>query len=304
MYDGEALGSVSRDRIEEVVQTLRQGDLLDGGKLATLFSPDAPTYPEEVAVAPHDEPLMTMESRLKSGLCAVISQDCDIRRLPDVEPYVVVAPMSIMSHDEYRGAQAGLTSRFFAYPEIDGQADLVLDMRVVMSVEKLAVASPYVHVTPCPLHPVKRAELREWLGRRFGRVPFPDDIEEQLVTPIRQAVKRARERDDANVFGTFVFYGLRYMPSNQWASFLILYDPARTAKFEVNETEFNASVKRLRNAVEYWTKHTPYSVSVNIHPITERPATDLFEHEELPIEIDDVDLDQLPYGAPDPEATQ
>jgi hypothetical protein len=300
VYDEEALGSVSREQIEAVVRTLRQGDLLDGGKLATLFSPDAPAYPEEVGAAPHDEPLMTMEARLQSGLCAVISQDCDIRRLPDVEPYVVVAPIQVVSDKEYRDADAGLSSRFFAYPEINGQGNLALDMRVVMSVEKFAIASPYVRVTPCPLHPTRRAELRSWLGRRFSRVPFPDDIEEQLVTPLRQAVKRAREQDAANVCSTFVFYGLRYLPSSQWASFLVLYDPARMAKAEVAEDAFNSFVKRLEKAVTHWTRHSPYSVSLYVHPINKRPALDLFQHEQLPIEIDDVDVSGQPYGTPEP----
>lgn len=291
MNERDAVSGVSREQLEELITTLRQGDLLDGGKLTTLFSPDASTYPQEVGAAPRDEPLVTMEIRLDTDLCAVVSQDCDLRRLPDKEPYVVLAPMSQVSNEDYRTASAGLSARFFAYPPINDLKNLVLDLRAVMSVEKIALTSQYVRRTPCPLDTPTRADLREWLGRRFGRVAYPDEIEDLVVKPIMQAIKRTREKDAHDVFRSFVYYGLRYMPGNAYVSLLILFDPARIAKLGVNEDEFKMNCERFGKALDRWTKNGPYSVILNIHSMHERPATDILEHEALAIEIDSFDLD-------------
>lgn len=96
------------DELEALLNELRQGDVLDVAKSVRLYSPDAPSYPDEVEGIPHDEPVMTMETRIRSGLCAIVSQDCDLSRMPDIEPYVLIVPLTEVGDKVYREAAMGL----------------------------------------------------------------------------------------------------------------------------------------------------------------------------------------------------
>ena len=176
MSDPELVPDIDPAELKAVLRTVNQGDLLDIAKLVFLWSPDAPSHPSEVAGVPHEEPVMTEEMRLPSGLCAVVSQDCDIRQLPDIEPYLLVCPLTEVDDKTYKEAADGMSVRYFAYPAVEDHEHMQLaaDGRMIQSIEKTALLSAHVKRFDCPLTAPKRTEFRAWLGRRLGRDAFPD----------------------------------------------------------------------------------------------------------------------------------
>jgi hypothetical protein len=283
------------DALKALVKELRQGDVLDIAKSVRLYSPDAPSYPHEVAGAPHDEPVMTMETRLPSGLCVIISQDCDLRRMPDIEPYVVVAPLTEVDDATYREAADGMSTRFFAYPPVEGHEhhqSLVLDMRVVSSLEKTGLLSPNIERTACPLSGPQREHLLGFLGDRFGRKPFPDEIDRQVIKPVESALKRVRQRKGfAGVFASVVYVGLQWSPGKSYCALTLLLDPALRERHAVSGDDVTAVQNRLGKALNHFTRDGDYRVIANLHDVTEVAATTVLSHDEIPFEVEQLELD-------------
>jgi hypothetical protein len=61
------MSAIEPQELEDLLQTLHQGDVVDVAKSVRLYSPDAPTWPDEVETVPHEEPVMTMETLLPSS---------------------------------------------------------------------------------------------------------------------------------------------------------------------------------------------------------------------------------------------
>lgn len=281
--------------LQALVKELHQGDVLDVAKSVRLYSPDAPSYPQEVEHVPREEPVMTMETRLPSGLCAIVSQDCDLRRLPTDEQYVIIAPLTQVDEKTYRDAADGLSTRYFAYPTIDGHEhleQLVLDMRVLSSLEKTALLSPHIERIPCPLSGPKRGELLEFLGDRFGRKPFPDEIDRQVVRPIEQALKRVREKEAlAGVFASVAWIGVDWSPGRSYVGLMFLLDPALRERYKVGEQEVEGVKTRLQKALNHFTRDGDYRVHPNLHDVTEVSAAVVLSHDEIALEVEQLELD-------------
>lgn len=281
--------------LKALVKNLHQGDVLDVAKSVRLYSPDAPSYPHEIVGVPHDEPVMTMETRLPSGLSVIVSQDCDLRRMPDLEPYVVIAPLTEVDEVTYREAADGMSTRYFAYPPIEGHEhhqNLVLDMRVLSSLEKTALLSSHIERIPCPLSGPKREELLDFLGDRFGRKPFPDEIDRQVLKPIESALKRVRQKEGfAGVFASLVFIGLQWSPGKSYCDLTLLLDPALRERHRVSDDDVSAVENRLRKALNHFTRDGDYRVIANLHDVTQVPATTVLSHDAIPFEVEQLELD-------------
>lgn len=279
--DPAALGTLLKD--------LHQGDVLDVAKSVRLYSPDAPSYPSELEGIPHEEPVMTMETTLASGLCVIVSQDCDLRRMPDTEPYVIIAPLTEVDDERYREAADGVSTRFFAYPELEGREakQLVVDMRVLSSLEKTALLSPHIARIPCPLSAPKRERLRDFLGDRFGRSAFPDEIDRQVIKPIEQALKRVRQNDAfAGVFAAVTWIGLDWTPGKSYCGLLLLTDPSLRERHQVSDQDVAAVKNRLGKALNHFARDGDYAVLPNIHDVTEVAAAEVLSHDEIAFEVE------------------
>lgn len=122
-----------QERLDRLRAALCQGDLVHLTPLATVGSPES-TIQESVKLAkPFAEyGLATIEWRAASGLWAIVTQTCDIRRAPDVEPFLHPALVLDVTEEEWTAAEGGRSStRRFAYPgPIDEIERPVLDVRV------------------------------------------------------------------------------------------------------------------------------------------------------------------------------
>lgn len=295
MDSAETADHLDVPALEALLRELRQGDILDVAKLPTLYSPDSPMYPAEIEGVEAQEPVMTMQQLLRPGLSVVVSQTCDIRRLPDTEPYLLISPLTTLEEGDYEKAADRLSVRYFAYPGVEGYEDherLALDARVISSLEKAALLSPHVKRIECPFSDPDQARLRFWLGQRLGRPVFTTEIAEQVVTPVEQALKRVHERGaQAAFYGSVIYYGLSYTPGRAYCSLLLLTDPALRSNNGVGEGEVKTALKKLQQALDHWAgKSGSYTIVASAHDATKIPASELLQHHQLDLEIADVDV--------------
>lgn len=290
----EVASEFDAGELNSAIEDLRQGDVLDVAKLAMLFSPDAPAHVTETEGVPSEEPVMTMEQRLKSGLSVVVSQTCDLRRLPDIEPYLLIAPLTAVSGKTYDDAAMDLSVRYFAYPEITGHEDkdkLVVDMRAVSSLEKTALLSPHIERVPCPLTDPRRQALCFWLGQRFGRTAFPVEVDNQVIKPIEQAVKRVRENSAFDgFFASVIYIGLSWTPGRTYCSLLLLTDSARREQHSIGSNDVEAATGRLKKALDYFIRDGDYTIIANVHDVAEVSAAELLTHYQLRLDIEAAQL--------------
>lgn len=280
---------IDTDALERLLEDLQQGDVVDVSRLVTLWSPDVPTYPSEVEDVTATEPVQPMDVLLPSGRCVVISQDCDLGRSPEVEPFVQLAPLRSVSAEEHRRARPGLSSRMFAFPDLgdgDELTNVVLDVRSVQSLEKLALMSPHVVRQRCPLDEPSRHDLREWLGRRFGRTPFPDDIQRQVVDRLTGVLRRVAVKPPSDrTMQCMAFVGVQWTPGLRPCRILVLLDPWRRGVHKVGEDEVRGFARALERGVAGVTRSGAYDVSVIVHDATEVRASDLWRFHELVPEL-------------------
>ena len=288
MSESDLAPQIDLDELKTVIKATRQGDLLDVGKLVVLFSPDAPLHADEIEGVPHEEPLMTRETRLQPGICAIVSQTCDIQRLPDIEPYIVVAPLLNVSDKIYDDAVRGLSTRYFAYPPVEGWDErFVLNLRVVQSIEKAALVSPHVKKLPTPLSDVQRENLRTFMAARFGRPAFPDEVVRQVIEPIERAVHFVTKTPEgARVLAAAEFFGLRWTPGKSHCSVLVLLDPSKRVQHKANDPEVAAAQKQMQKKLHEYASKGDYTIKPYFRDADTLAASELLQHHELSISID------------------
>jgi hypothetical protein len=92
-----------------------------------------------------------------------------------------------------RSREGRLSPRYFSLPEGTGKLALpVVDVRLLATLDKRLVFDDQVeHVARLPES--LTGPFSEWLGRRFARYAFDDDLEEELLGPIRSRLSRRYE---------------------------------------------------------------------------------------------------------------
>lgn len=216
---------------------LVQGSVLRIGRFPTLTSPRATVFPQEAGEIRADDSLAVIDYQIGKGLAVVINQDCDLERSIDVEPYLQVAGLRTLTKEEEEeiGPNRRLSMRYRPFPDpTGGDADMVLDIRVVATVERLVIDDPSIEKFPCPLDEAARSDLREWLAARFGRAWFDTAIDKQLIRPsvtaIEALVRRSTATPAPKVLRALRWFGVRYHPPNPMVSLLFLYDPVILTK--------------------------------------------------------------------------
>jgi hypothetical protein len=234
---------------------------------------------------------MTRETLSASGLCAIVSQDCDLARGLNAEPYVMIAPLSELSGTDWEAASGRRSTRYFAYPGVPGHQgrQLALDLRVVQSIEKAALLSPHVRRTPCPLTEPRRGELRTWLGARFGRFAFPNEVVRQVLDPIDTALARLGANPQcARALPTIVYYGLRWVPGQRSCSLLLVTDPALRERQKVHDADLAPFHKALQKAVNHAARNGDHTIACHVHDAETVSARDLLEHAQVLPDVPDL----------------
>src|ERR1022692_2442424 len=120
-----------QEELEKILTSLKQGDIIAINKVISLYDPAFTNHNEaydplannskiQEPMEGEDDMLYTMTVDIPFGYCVVVSQDCDIEREYDLEPYLMVAPLIEVEEGIYRNAREGInSSRFFAYPKFE-----------------------------------------------------------------------------------------------------------------------------------------------------------------------------------------
>lgn len=276
------LERIDPEELERFLTSLRQGEVLRLDKLPRLVASDYALSEEELRGAPRDEPLLSIELPLDPDLVVVVSQDCDLVRPVEREPYLQVAPLTHVAPELYDEVARSGSSRFFPYPAVDGKKPLVVDVRVLGTIEKTALLSDTVERLGCPLTEPQRSRLRAWLGARFARVAFPDEIDRLVVLPIQRAAEDlAKDANFRRAISTVYFAGLRYTEGIGQCSLLLLVDPATCVRVGVSDEQVASLQKKLYGRVANGVKETGYSVAVTVSSAEEVSAADMLSHHQL-----------------------
>lgn len=279
MPDEQALAHLDPAELERLLDTLRQGDVIRLESIPALLAPDYSLYPEELEGAPRDEVLVTASLESATGFGVLVSQDCELARVPAYEGWLTAAPLKKVDADTYKRALQGRSTRYFAYPEIEGKTNLAVDAGMLMTVEKTALMSPRIDRIECPLTGPKREDLRRWLGRRLGRYAFPNEIQRAVVDKIVAALdKIGKDANFERVLKSAVFYGLRYTEENAHYSFLVLLDSARLVANNADDKLIETTQKKLFGTLAAASKDSDYSPEVEFVDANDFPSSRLLAY--------------------------
>lgn len=265
----------------------RQGDVLDVAKATWLYSPDSPNHPRELeeAEVEAEEPVMSSEAGIETGLSVIVSQTCDVHRLPDTEPYVVLAPLIELEEGDYTHARRGHSVRFFAFPQIQDHEDkenLALDGRMLVSIEKMALLSEHIEHLPCPLTEPDQDRLSAFLGRRLGRKAFSDELNEHLVRPVEEGIKSiAKSQGYKDFFEAVKWIGLGWTPGTGQASVLVLTVQNKRQLAKINDDNMRGAAKKLQGAIAHRLRGSAYDVQVYVQDAEATPAVDILSRHRI-----------------------
>lgn len=175
---------VGRGRLEQLLRTLRQGDLISLGAVTLVGAgPSAATSAAAADVS--DDALWSVTVDSEAGWYVVLSQDCDIVRSSDEDPCIVVCPLVYVTEGRWRQLRSGPYSpRHFPFPDEKGLRPdesrwPAASLLYISSVDKTALLHDSVRQLS-PLTGPQRARFGRWVARRFGR-PAHDDLVERDV---------------------------------------------------------------------------------------------------------------------------
>lgn len=186
----------------KAVSDLAQGDVISLGAVSLVGR--GPSEAIQGTTADPEAELWSLTIESEVGWYAVISQDCDIARTPDIEPALVVCPIQYITDDAWALLRAGGGSpREFPFP--DGRKlpqkpgyKHVADLRFVTSVDKTTVATNSVSFLR-PLTETQRTNFRNWVGSRYAREPHPDDLERDVLPRLAKMIKKIASSNDQSV---------------------------------------------------------------------------------------------------------
>jgi hypothetical protein len=182
------------------LKTLRQGDLISLGAVTIVGKgPTALLDDAGASGAATNDDLWSLTAESAVGWYVICSQDCDLVRDVEVEPCVLVCPLSYVDASRWEQLRHGPYSpREFPYPAdaIDGAPAgrrPVADVRVITSVDKLALIDPAVE-TRRPLTGRQAQRFSEWLARRFARAAHDDKVDRDVLAPAAAVLRALTSR--------------------------------------------------------------------------------------------------------------
>lgn len=182
---------------------VEQGDLVSFGAIGIAVRPGS-AIAAAAGLADDETPeVVTLTIETASGWYAVVSQDCDIVRDVADEPCLTVAPVVYVEPEAWTRLHLGQTSyRQFPLPDetvapVDDEHAAripaghrpVVDIRYVGTLDKTALSGGFAQRHP--LTGKDKLAFQTWVGARFGRESFADDVHEKVLPAARAALDAA-----------------------------------------------------------------------------------------------------------------
>ena len=130
----------------------------------------------------------TVEGIPQEGIGLVLAtQDCDLVKPSDKLPFIEAIQYQHMTEKFVKGVMAH-DARFFV---LDRDECLVADRNHAVQIEKEALLAHAVTPdAPCGGNASRAARFARWLGARYDRPALPDQLVEQLSSPLGDALKK------------------------------------------------------------------------------------------------------------------
>jgi hypothetical protein len=286
-----------RGEAERIARGLWQGDLLATSVAVVLEAPGS-------TVVPGAEMLQTVDEHgiwapaaqaIDSGWAAIVTQTCDVVRTIDTHEHLQVMPIIALDQGEWSRSLTGRRGTHFSLPPADGVGIEfpAIDCSISFPVAKAALAHAKVQTVSTPMDPATRVLLSHWLMRRIGRYAFPDELEENVLGPLRDKVAKAMGKNSKGGYLASSLLGV--WSSTDWApavSLIFLVDPNRLASLAPG-LDAGEAVEELVGPVRKNLGKTGVTVQIDA---TARSLTGVSAYE-LMMAHRQVDLDVLPTGS-------
>ena len=187
---------------------------------------------------PHSGAASFTELDTPTGVCIVVTQTCDAVRELAIEPYLQVALIRDVDQSIWARSRAGrLSPRYFALPQ--GSAEVarpVVDVRVMATIDKRLVLDDQFPLAD-RLAAALRAPFSEWLGRRFARYAFEDDLEQELLGPIRRRLAERYDSEQADGPLVRSIEGVFLSLMERSVKVLLLVEPGTKTKSQLDDED-------------------------------------------------------------------
>lgn len=179
--------ALSVDEIDAELANCCQGDVVDFQTFSWHADTRRPLT--EVSAEATDGPGHSIVVS-ESDQMVVVTQTCDVVRSCADRPFVQLSPLIQLDEDAAREASRGMRPRYAAVPALGDTAFADLDRIVTLEKSLLAAVSRQ----PGCSDDRQRRRFAASVGRKFGRVAFPDDLELSL----RALTSRIKSKHDKN----------------------------------------------------------------------------------------------------------
>jgi hypothetical protein len=232
--------------------------------------------------------------RPSTRTAAIVTQTCDVVRAIDTHQHLQVMPVVALDEAEWNRSLNGRRGTHFSLPRAEGVGIEfpAIDCGISFPVAKAALAHTGVQTVSAPMDPATRVLLSHWLMRRIGRYAFPDELEENVLHPLRDRVAKAMGKNSKG--GNLASSLLGVWSSTDWApavSLIFLIDPNRLAALAPG-LNVEEAVEELMGPVRKSMGKTGAVVQIDA---TVRSLTGVSAHD-LMMAHRQIDLDVLPTG--------
>jgi hypothetical protein len=286
-----------RGEAERIARELWQGDLLATSVAVVLEAPGSTLVPGAETLETVDELGIWAPAAqaIDSRWAAIVTQTCDVVRAIDTHEHLQVMPIIALDEAEWNRSLNGRRGTQFSLPPAEGLGIgfPAIDCSISFPVAKAALAHANVQTLSTPMDPATRVLLSHWLMRRIGRYAFPDELEENVLRPLRERVTKAMGKNSKG--GHLASSLLGVWSSTDWSpavSLIFLIDPNRLAALAPS-LDAGEAVEELVAPVRKSLGKTGAAVQIEA---TARTLTGVSAYE-LMMAHRQIDLDVLPTGS-------
>ena len=237
MSDDDAL---SVDEIDAQLASCGQGDVVN--LLTFSWHADTRRPLTEVSAKATGNPGLSIVVS-EPEMMVVVTQTCDVVRSCADRPFVQLSPLIHLEGDAAGQARRGMRPRYAAVPAIGEGAFADLDRIVTLEKSLLAGASR----RPGCNNDGERRRFAASIGRKFGRIAFPDDLE-LTVRGLTSRIQSKHQKNSPEGLALAALEEIRVTASPSWDSdridVFLSFCPATTedALHMISEDEWDSLI--------------------------------------------------------------